>query len=271
MFVELHETNEQQMPAARSIKELWEELEKLLKEAEEVASLTKPPLPNYAYQIFPQLCFRPTQASKPFGYQFQPWFDLQALQAQWRRTERVAGQLEGYINIGQLLRTSDERSWRYGKPIGIKLDPDGDEAKDAALAMAYAYLGVPVAPSVDLRIPRAYSLREAREVMLDNVRDFVASCTTFPIISDLAEDRYDGLTFLVVCPRFSNYHYNADGTRTTKLQCKQLEEGESSNMVDDSGSVDSEGSISPHSEDHGGHGGCAAYRHLLFSSCERIA
>ena len=160
---------------------------------------------------------------------------------------------------------------RTYEPIGIKLDPDGDEAKDGALAMAYAYLGVPVAPSVDLRIPRAYSLREAREVMLDDVRDFVASRTTFPIISDLAEDRYDGLTFLVVRPRFSNHRYNADGTRTTKLQRKQLEEGESSDMVDDSGSVDSEGSISPRGEDHGGHGGRAAYKHLLFSSCERIA
>ena len=91
MFVELRKTNKQRMPAARSIKELWEELEKLLKEAEEVTSLTKLPLPNYAYQILPQLCFRPTQASKPFRYQFQPWFDPEALQARWRRTERVAG------------------------------------------------------------------------------------------------------------------------------------------------------------------------------------
>jgi hypothetical protein len=62
-----------------------------------------------------------------------------------------------------------------------------------------------------------------------------------PIISDLPEDHYDGLTFSVIFPHFSEHRYNANGTRTTKLQRKQMEEGESSDMANDSGSVDSEG------------------------------
>jgi hypothetical protein len=44
MFVDLRETNKQWMPAACSVKELWEELERLLKEAEEIASILKLPL-----------------------------------------------------------------------------------------------------------------------------------------------------------------------------------------------------------------------------------
>jgi hypothetical protein len=66
----------------------------------------------------------------------------------------------------------------------------------------------------------------------------------FPIISNLPEDHHNGLTFLVVCPHFSKHHYNTDSMRTTKLQHKQLEECESSDMANDSRSVDSEGTIS---------------------------
>jgi uncharacterized protein (DUF1800 family) len=105
--MELRETNKQWMPMARSVKELWEELEGLLKEAEEIASFLKLPLPDYAYQVLPNLCFLPTQASEPFKYQFQPWFNPEAHQARWRCAEQVARQLEGYINIGHLLQISD--------------------------------------------------------------------------------------------------------------------------------------------------------------------
>jgi seryl-tRNA synthetase len=85
--VELHETNKQWMLMACSVKELWEELEKLLKEAEEITSLIKLPLPDYMYQILPNLHFLPAQASEPLKYQFQPWFDPKAHQAQWHHTE----------------------------------------------------------------------------------------------------------------------------------------------------------------------------------------
>jgi hypothetical protein len=81
MFVDLRETNKQWMPAARSVKELSEELERLLKEAEEIASILKLPLPDYAYQVLPNLRFLPTQTSQPFEYQFQPWFAPEAHQA----------------------------------------------------------------------------------------------------------------------------------------------------------------------------------------------
>jgi hypothetical protein len=83
MFVDLHEVNKHWMPAARSVKELWEELERLLKEAEEIASLIKLLLPDYAYQVLLKFRFQPTQASGPFEYQFQPWFDPEAHQARW--------------------------------------------------------------------------------------------------------------------------------------------------------------------------------------------
>jgi hypothetical protein len=88
-------------------------------------------------------------------------------------------------------------------------------------------------------------LLEAQEALLGDVQDLVTSRTSFPIISDLPKDHYDRLTFLVICPHFPEHRYNADGMRTTKLQCKQLKEGKSSDMAKDSGSVDSEGDVSP--------------------------
>jgi hypothetical protein len=64
-----------------NLKELWLELEKLRKEAEEVALQTKLPLPDYTYQVLLRLHFQSTQDSQPFKYQFQPWFDPEAHQA----------------------------------------------------------------------------------------------------------------------------------------------------------------------------------------------
>jgi hypothetical protein len=59
-------------------------------------------------------------------------------------------------------------------------------------------------------------------------------------VSDLPENHYNGLVFSVIRPHFSEHHYNADGMRTTKLQRKQLEAGESTDMANDSGSAESE-------------------------------
>jgi hypothetical protein len=115
-----------------------------------------------------------------------------------------------YINIGHLLQTSDGQTWHHGEPMGIKLDSEVNETKDQALAIAYAYLGIPIVLPAHWRILHKYSLVEAWKALLDNVRDLVASCMMFPIVSDLPEDHYNGLIFSVVCPHFSEHHYNAD-------------------------------------------------------------
>jgi hypothetical protein len=124
------------------------------------------------------------------------------------------------------------------------LDPEFDEAKDRALTMAYAYLGVHVTLPADWRFPQEYSLLEAQKALLDDIRDLATSHAKFPITSDLPEDHYDGLTFSAIRPHYSEHRYNADGMRTTKLQRKQLEKGESSDLADNSGSIDSESPVS---------------------------
>ena len=55
---------------------------------------------------------------------------------------------------------------------------------------------------------------------------------------DCQKNHYDGLIFTTILPHYLELHYNADGTRTTKLQCKQLEQEESTDMAEASGSDD---------------------------------
>jgi hypothetical protein len=97
LIVELRQTNKQWMPVARSLKELWDELEGLRQEAEKIASQTRLPLPEYAYRLLPLVRLK-LEGSQPFEYQFQSWFDPEALHARWRHIERIIGLLEGYAN-----------------------------------------------------------------------------------------------------------------------------------------------------------------------------
>jgi hypothetical protein len=212
MFIDLRETNKQWMPATSSIKAIWNELEELRKEAEATARKTALPLPEYAHQILPLLRFQPTDTTEPFEYQFQPWFHPEAHQARWHRIERVVGQLEGYVNIGHLLLNPARPSWRYSEPVGISLDPEEVKAQDQDLVLAYAYLATPISLPAGWKVPNEYSLLDARKALLNNVHAPATLQATFPCITDLPEDHYDGLLFSVIRPNYSEHRYNADGT-----------------------------------------------------------
>jgi hypothetical protein len=121
LFMELRLTNKQWMPMARSLKELWDELEGLRLEAEKIASQTRLPLPEYMYQLLPLIRFELTD-SHCFEHQFQSWFNPEAHQARWCHIEQVAGLLEGYANVGNLLLNPDQHAWRHGDPVGIEAD-----------------------------------------------------------------------------------------------------------------------------------------------------
>jgi hypothetical protein len=240
VLVDLREQNRQWMPASRSVKELKETLERLGIEAEGIARQTTLPLPEYAYQILPLLLYKLTSTSGAFEFQFQPWFDPEALHARWHRIERVAGQLEGYINIGHRLLNPESRTWRHGEPVGVELDSDTADPADRNLALAYNFFAVPIALSPEWHSPENYTLLDARKAFLDNVLFPASPRFTFPTITELPEDHYDGLTFSVVHPQYSEARYNADGTRTTKRQRKLQEEGESSDMATGEDSINSD-------------------------------
>jgi hypothetical protein len=244
LVVELRKKNKQWMPVAHSIRELGSELENLRKDAEAIAQKTSLPLPEYVHWILPLLLYRLTDISEALECQFQPWFNPEAHQARWRRIERVAGQLEGYINAGHLLLNPSNWTWHFGKPIGIKLDPTDVKTLDRGLGLAYAYLAIPISLPADWKVPQRYSLQDARKALLDDLDCLTTPRATFSEITDLPEDHYNNLTFSVVRPQFSEHRYNADGTRTTKTQRKQLEEGESSDMAEDGGSIISEDDVS---------------------------
>ena len=217
-----------------------ETLERLCIEAEGIACRTTLPLPEYTYQILPLLLYKLTSTSGALEFQFQPWFDPEALHVRWHRIEHVAGQLKGYINIGHRLLNPESRTWRYGEPVGVELDSDTADPQDRNLALAYDFFAVPISLLPEWHSPKNYTLLDARKAFLDNVLPPASLRFTFPIITELPEDHYDGLTFSVVHPQYSEARYNADGTRTTKQQRKQQEEGKSSDMATGEDSIDSD-------------------------------
>lgn len=74
--------------------------------------------------------------------------------------ERVAGILEGYMNVCQLLLKPASEEWACGEPIGINFDLANADSQDHELAIAYTYLKVPIKLPSDWVIPSDYSLRK---------------------------------------------------------------------------------------------------------------
>ena len=137
MYMELREKNKQWMLVACCLKELWDKLVRIGLESEKIVVQMKLPLPKYSYHLLPLVVRVQLMGSLPFEFQFQPWSDPEAHQAQWRHIERIIGLLEGYINVGHLLLNPEQRTWHLGDPIGIQAKLAGTNTEDQALAYSY--------------------------------------------------------------------------------------------------------------------------------------
>ena len=236
VHIELHQTNRQWMPTSRALRSLETDLRLAISQAEKAARRTNLPLPDYAFELVPRLCYRDSPDDPFFEYQFQLWFEPEAHYGRWRRAERVAGLLDGYTNVCQSLLETAEKEWACGEPIGIKFDLANADSRDRELAIAYAYLKVPIELPSDWVIPRNYSLLNAQAALLSEGRGSVMGCLAFSVIPELPGDDYDALVFSDVRPNFSTHRYNADGLRLTKQQRKEQNDEESSDMYEDDGS-----------------------------------
>ena len=83
--------------------------------------------------------------------------------------ERIIGQLEGYVNAGHLLLNPDETAWRYGEPVGIKFELTDAQTQNQDLALAYAYLCIPISLSTNWKVPDEYSLQDTQKALLDDI------------------------------------------------------------------------------------------------------
>jgi hypothetical protein len=191
------------MPTSRALQSLEKDLRLAISQAEEAARGTKLPLPEYAFELVPRLCYRDSPDDPFFEYQFQLWFELKAHYGRWRRAERVAGILEGYTNVCQLLLEPANKEWACGEPIGIKFDLVNADSQDRELAVAYAYLKVPIELPSDWVIPSNYSLHDAQAALLSEGHGSVSGRLAFPVIQVLPGDDYDALVFSNVWPKFS--------------------------------------------------------------------
>jgi hypothetical protein len=139
--------------------------------------------------------------------------------------------LEGYVNACRLLLNPENKNWFYGEPIGIHLDPTTSDERDQGLVWAYSFLALPISCPAEWAIPDSYNLQEARASLLSEERGSEPNRLSFPVIEELPGDDYDALMFSDVRPDYPEHRYMADGTRRTKQQRKDYDEGESSDMV----------------------------------------
>ena len=144
VHIELHQTNWQWKPSSRALRNLEGDLVFAINQAEEAAKLTKLPLPEYAFELVPRLCYCNSPDDPFFEYQFQIWFKLEAHYGRWRHAEHTAGLLDGYTNICHLLLEPMKEEWACGEPIGINFNPTDVDDQDRELAIAYAFLKLPI-------------------------------------------------------------------------------------------------------------------------------
>jgi len=234
--VDLRLTNRQWKPSNRAIKNLWENLQLAVTEAEKAAQRTNLPLPDYAYSLVPRLRYQVVPDDPPFEYQFQIWFAPQAHFARWRRIERVAGLLDAYANACHRLLHPNRDDWPNGEPIGIDFNLENIDDKDKELALAYAFLKVPIQLPESWAIPANYSLQDARAALLSDGRGSATGRLSFPSISELPDTDHDAMEFSKVRPDYAEHRYNGDGSRLTKQQRKDHDDGESTDMAENEGS-----------------------------------
>ena len=83
VHIELYQTNRQWMPTSQALRGLEDELQLAITQPKEAAQCTKLPLPEYAFELMPHLCYRDSPDDSFFEYQFQIWFELEAHYGRW--------------------------------------------------------------------------------------------------------------------------------------------------------------------------------------------
>jgi len=244
-YLDMRQVNRQWLPSPAALRGLRESFLEVVGEAEKVAPLTNLPLPDYAFNLVPRLLFRSHNEAAIFELQFQPWFDIIAQYARWRQIERAQALLEGYVNAGRLLLNPEKKNWFYSDPIGIFLDPATCKERDRSLALAFSFLALPINCPAEWVIPDNYDLSEARAALLSEGRGSVPNQLSFPTIEELPGNDYDALMFCDVRPNFSERRYMPDGTRLTKQQRKDYDDGESSDMANAALSVNEDDEEEP--------------------------
>jgi hypothetical protein len=82
-----------------------------------------------------------------------------------------------YLNACHRLLHPDNAEWPRGEPIGIAFDLAKADDKDKDLAIAYAFLKVPIQLPDAWKIPDDYSLQDAQAALLSDHVKHVQSDT----------------------------------------------------------------------------------------------
>lgn len=234
----LHNQNEQWHVYAVTKRDLEEKLLRAIEEAQAVALNLPLSLPSYVRQLAPRLLYR-SDPSKPFEFQFQPWFDRSAYCARLARILRVIGMCVAFTNLGQRV-ISGRQGWKHGEPVGIRI-PTGHTVTDEerGLLQAYQFLGTPLEADDSfppLPLPDGYSYNDASAALVGSPS---GGAEPQRVVEDCPEalngDDDDALDYSVVHPNYDRGEYREDGVRLTRREQKQARDQNATSMETDEG------------------------------------
>src|SRR6266852_2413375 len=165
-YIAMHEANAQYPVLAQTRKNLEENFNRALIDAQIAANVAGISLPDYAMVLIPRLQYSEGGDGRPYPYQFLVFFAPSVSRMRGGRIGRVGAILDTTTNGAKAL-THDVNTWPKGEPIGITINLTEFSEDDKKLISAYQTFKVPITGQLPLEseLP-PLSREEARDILI---------------------------------------------------------------------------------------------------------
>ncbi len=221
----MHERNGQYPVLAQTRKNLEENLNRALLDAQIAANSAGISLPNYAITLVPRLKYSEGGDDRPFPHQFKIFFVPSVNRIRGARVGRVGAILDATTNAASAM-VGNPKGWPKGEPVGITIDVEEILEEDGLILAAYQALEVPRKGQLPDRVElAALTLEEARDVLIGKTLGKSIPITNIPdaapgFDTDTGTDD-DALYYAAIAPDHDNHNRNADGEATTRGQRRE--------------------------------------------------
>jgi hypothetical protein len=231
-YIAMHERNGQFPVLAQTRRNLEENLNRALLDAQIAANSAGISLPNYAISLVPRLKYNEGGDDRPFPHQFKVFFSPSVSRMRGARIGRVGATLDATTNAASAM-VRDSKGWPKGEPVGIIIDVDEISEEDGVTLAAYQALEVPREGLLPNGVELVSLTREeARDVLIGKTLGKSVPVTNIPDVAlgfdpDTGTDD-DALYYAAIAPDHDDHNLNADGE--TKTHGQRREEADNAFM-----------------------------------------
>ena len=224
-YIAMHDRNRQHPVLAQTRKNLEENLNRALLDAQIAANSAGISLPNYAISLVPRLKYSEGGDDRPFPHQFKIFFVPSASRTRGVRIGRVGATLDATTNAASAM-AGNPKGWPKGEPVGISIDTDEILEEDSLILAAYQALEVPRKGQLPNGVEIVTLTREeARDVLIGKTLGKSIPITNIPDVApgfdpDTGLDD-DALFYVAIAPDHDDHNLNADGEATTRGQRRE--------------------------------------------------